>query len=146
MNTILVAVDLSEITPDVIEQAARLATGTASKLVVLHVGPAEADFAGQQLFRKVVDADEVAERLRPRLDELSALEKDLDARGIETDSLMVLGKPIETILDESRRVGAEMIVIGSHRRGAVARLLGSVSEGVLRGARCPMLIVPAVKD
>ena len=38
---------------------------------------------------------------------------------------------------------ADMIVMGSHGRGAVRQLLiGSVSEGVLRAAECPVLIVP----
>ena len=136
MNTILVSVDLSEMTPVVIEHASRLAADMAYKLVVLHVGPGESDFAGRQLFRKVVDPDAVPEELR-------ALEKELSDRGIETEARMVLGAPIATILDEARRTEVEMIVMGSHRRGAVARLLGSVSEGVLRGADCPVLIVPA---
>ena len=136
MNTILVSVDLSEMTPVVIEHASRLAADMAYKLVVLHVGPGESDFAGRQLFRKVVNPDAVPEELR-------ALEKELSDRGIETEARMVLGAPIATILDEARRTEVEMIVMGSHRRGAVARLLGSVSEGVLRGADCPVLIVPA---
>jgi nucleotide-binding universal stress UspA family protein len=37
---------------------------------------------------------------------------------------------------------ADMIVVGSHGRGAVGRLfLGSVSEHVVRNAPCPVLVV-----
>jgi nucleotide-binding universal stress UspA family protein len=142
MHTILVSVDLSDATPLVVEQASQLATDMGARLVVLHVGPPEADFAGQQLVRKVVDPDKVPERLRERFDGLAAIEHQLRDRGIETESVMVLGKAIGSILDEARRVDAQMIVVGSHRRGAVARLLGSVSEGILRAAVCPVLIVP----
>jgi nucleotide-binding universal stress UspA family protein len=40
-----------------------------------------------------------------------------------------------------------MIVIGSHGRSGLARLvLGSVSEGVVRRAACPVLIVPSLGD
>lgn len=146
MNTILVSIDLSDVTPLVVEQASQLATDMGARLVVLHVGPPEPDFAGQQLLRKVVDPDDVPKRLREHFDGLAEIERQLRDRGIETESVMVLGKAIQSILDEARRVDAQMIVVGSHRRGAVARLLGSVSEGVLRGATCPVLIVPVPKS
>lgn len=52
-----------------------------------------------------------------------------------------LGKPAEEILDLAQEVGADLIIVGSHARSAVGRfLLGSVSEGVLHGAKCPVLI------
>ncbi|MEO8353471.1 MAG: universal stress protein, partial [Chthoniobacteraceae bacterium] len=40
--------------------------------------------------------------------------------------------------------GADMIVMGSHGHGSFYELLvGSVTSGVLRDARCPVLVVPA---
>ncbi|MFV8320933.1 universal stress protein [Mycobacterium sp. 23] len=50
--------------------------------------------------------------------------------------------PIPTLVQLSE--DAEMVVVGSHGRGAVGRaLLGSVSSGVLRGAASPVAIIPA---
>ncbi|MBW2274656.1 MAG: universal stress protein, partial [Deltaproteobacteria bacterium] len=47
------------------------------------------------------------------------------------------------ILAEAKRLAADMIVMGSHGHGALYRaLLGSVSEGVLHKATCPLTIVP----
>jgi nucleotide-binding universal stress UspA family protein len=137
----LVAVDFSDLTPIVVEQAARLGAGASTGLTLLHVGPPEADFLGQQIYRKVV-ADEVPEHLRESYAELRALEQRLRGEGLEVDSILVQGKAIESILEEARRIDAEMIVIGSHKAG-IARLLGSTSEGVLRGTHCPVLVVPA---
>ena len=52
-----------------------------------------------------------------------------------------LGRPVDEILDLAEEIGADMIVVGSHDRGPVGRLLlGSVSEAVVRGARCPVLV------
>lgn len=144
MKTILVAVDFSAITPAVVEQAARIAHDASAGLFLLYVGPPEADFMGQQIYRKVVE-DEVPEPLRESYEALRQLQSKLRRRGLEVDSLYVRGKAIESILEEARRVDAEMIVVGSHKGGAIYRLLGSVSEGVLRGARCPVLVVPALR-
>ncbi len=64
-------------------------------------------------------------------------------RGVDTTALLVQGPTIETILKEARKLEAELIVLGSHGRGAVLRaLLGSISEGVLHKTDVPLLIVP----
>ncbi len=57
---------------------------------------------------------------------------------------MIAHVRVETILQEVDKLDADLIVIGSHGRGAVLRaLLGSTSEGVLHRTRVPVLIVPA---
>jgi nucleotide-binding universal stress UspA family protein len=53
-----------------------------------------------------------------------------------------IGEPVAEILELAQEIGADLIVCGSHGRGAVGRLLlGSVSSAVLHGARCPVVIV-----
>jgi nucleotide-binding universal stress UspA family protein len=64
--------------------------------------------------------------------------------GVEIDFFVHarIGKPVDEILGLAEEVGADLIICGSHGRGAMGRLLiGSVSEAVLHGARCPVLIV-----
>ncbi len=52
------------------------------------------------------------------------------------------GKPAERIVAVAKAWPADMIVIGTHGRGTVGRLLlGSVAEGVLHHAHCPVVIV-----
>jgi len=54
------------------------------------------------------------------------------------------GDPAEAILHYADRQPVDLIVVGTHGRTGVSRLiLGSVSERVLRGANCPVLAVPA---
>ena len=50
--------------------------------------------------------------------------------------------PVEGILGEAERFGADLVVLGWRGHGAVRRLLmGSVSRGVVRGATCGVLVV-----
>jgi len=54
--------------------------------------------------------------------------------------------PARAILEVSRKQKADMIVMGSHGHGALHHLLtGSVTEGVLKAATCPVLVVPSKK-
>ena len=53
-----------------------------------------------------------------------------------------IGHPAEEILAVAKDVGADMVFIGSHGKVGVERfLLGSVSERVVREARCPVMVV-----
>jgi len=64
--------------------------------------------------------------------------------GIDADSWIEEGACVDTILNAARQHKADLIVIGSHGRGGIARaLLGSVAEGVLRHADIPVLVTRA---
>ena len=53
-----------------------------------------------------------------------------------------VGRPATKIVEGARNWRADLIVIGSHGRGGVERiLLGSVAESVLRHAPCPVLVI-----
>lgn len=55
-----------------------------------------------------------------------------------------IGRPADEILGLARDIGADLIFIGSHGKVGVQRLLlGSVSERVVREARCPVMVVRA---
>jgi len=56
------------------------------------------------------------------------------------------GVPAEEIVKAAEEWSADLVVIGSHGRGALGRvLLGSVAESVMRHAPCPVLVVRAKK-
>jgi nucleotide-binding universal stress UspA family protein len=55
-----------------------------------------------------------------------------------------VGEPSREIAAEAREWDADLLVLGTHGRTGAARvLLGSVAEGVLRAARCSVLVIPA---
>src|SRR6185503_19830498 len=59
---------------------------------------------------------------------------------VEVRRHLVRGHPVRTLVEEAR--GAEMLVVGSRGRGGFSGLLlGSVSNGVLREATCPVAVI-----
>jgi len=57
------------------------------------------------------------------------------------------GEPRDAIIEVATNLPADLIVIGSQGRRGVSRLLlGSVAEGVVRRAPCPVLVVRAGRD
>ena len=57
---------------------------------------------------------------------------------------MTDGLPVDLILQTCKEESADLIVVGSHGHGAVYNLLvGSVTAGVLKSAKCPVLVVPS---
>lgn len=70
--------------------------------------------------------------------ELKAVAKSL---GDDVDSQVVSGHAGRTILDEATSMGAECIVISSHRPGLADYFLGSTAGRVVRHATCPVLVL-----
>jgi len=65
------------------------------------------------------------------------------ADGISFEEVALEGKPAELVLGLARAKQADLIVAGTHGRGAVERwLLGSTSSAVLHGAECSVLLAP----
>jgi nucleotide-binding universal stress UspA family protein len=67
--------------------------------------------------------------------------------GTSVDHRVETGDPAALICTVAKEIGADVIVVGSHGKGFLSRvLLGSVSEYVTRHAPCPVLVVrPAVE-
>jgi nucleotide-binding universal stress UspA family protein len=68
----------------------------------------------------------------------------LEARGIEATYRVLVGRGVaEQLLELAGAVGADCIVVGTHRRrGAERMVLGSVADRIVRGAEVPVLIGP----
>ena len=143
MRRLLAAVDVSPFSKAVIEHAASLAKVFSAELTIIHVAAPEPEFVGYAPGPQTV-RDSRARELRTEHRELQAIADGLRDRDISARALLIQGPAVEKILAEGQRVRADAIIIGSHGRGALYRvLLGSVSEGVVRGAQCPVLVVPA---
>jgi nucleotide-binding universal stress UspA family protein len=127
IRTILFPADFSECSSAAFEAALGLAQRYNARLVVLHVDTPP-PFTGP--------GPELGRRLRRRYPAPPPLEAEYH---------VVLGDPALAILQEARRIGCDLLVIGTHGRSGWERLMGSVAEEVLRRAPCPVLTakVPA---
>jgi nucleotide-binding universal stress UspA family protein len=63
-------------------------------------------------------------------------------KGVNVTALLEAGSPYETILSVSERIKADTIIVGTSGKTAIDRvLIGSVSEYVVRNARCTVIVV-----
>lgn len=69
-----------------------------------------------------------------------------EEKGVDGDEVHVsVGSPVTQIVDSAERMGADLIVIGSHGKHGIGLLLGSTANGVLHRANCDVLTV-RIKD
>lgn len=143
MERILAAVDFSPVSNQLIEQAVSLARVFSAELILLHAAAPDPDFVGYEAGPQTV-RDSRAHELRDEHRDLQRRAEALRGEGLAVESFLIQGPAREVILERASHFAVDLIVIGSHGHGALYRtLVGSVSEGVLRRATCPVLVVPA---
>ena len=145
MKTILVPVDFSLISEEVVKEAASLARSLDGRIVLLTVVQPPVvmnEYASLLNTAELVAAGEKnAER------QLAAVEETLRKQSLSTKGIFETGAPVSVILEQARECEADYIVMGSHGHTAFYDLLvGSTTHGVLNRATCPVVIVPAKKD
>lgn len=138
IRTILHPTDFSGRSEDAFRAACSLARDHNSRVVVLYVR-APATVAYGEVGPVVEDPVGTPEDVRLRL----AARLDLDP-GLDIEYRVADGDPAEEVVSEARVLGADLIVMGTHGRTGLSRLLmGSVAEAVLRRAPCPVLTLKA---
>ena len=140
---ILAAVDRSDTSRAVLDMTLEIAGGTGAEVLLVNVAPRDPDVFGRQVTRKVI-TEPVPEELLDRRELLDVHSAELTEAGIQCETLLIRGDPGRTLLREADRWGANLILMGSHGRGAIYRkLMGSVSQAVMLDRRFPVLVVPA---
>lgn len=139
---ILVAIDLSSATHKILEKAKTLALALSAKVCLLHVVEYGSDFPDDELDSQNTSDQELQEFSRERKD----LKKEVDGlrkSGIDTKGLLTQGSIVDVILQKSKQLEIDIIIVGTHGHGGVHHMIfGSVSEGVLRNTSCPVLVIP----
>ncbi|PKN33000.1 MAG: universal stress protein [Deltaproteobacteria bacterium HGW-Deltaproteobacteria-19] len=143
-KNILVPTDFSEHADKALKEAVAIAEQYKSKIFLLHVY----DEGLQQCavdyclpFEQVASLENAAIKTsKERLDE--------EVKAIASGGKVQIaydiqkGLPVETILQEQKDLGIDLIVMGSHgRTGLLKSLIGSVAERVVRNAGCEVLVV-----
>jgi nucleotide-binding universal stress UspA family protein len=143
MKNILIATDGSASADEAVELGLELASEHDAAVFIVHVVPA-ADVAPWSAFGMSAGAPHVETPAdRGPLDDAVARAEE---RGISAKAELLTGAAIDEIVAFADSHDMDLIVLGSRGHGAVARaLLGSVSLGVLRETRRPVLIVRAAQ-
>ena len=139
---ILIAIDFSPATDSVTRQAMELCRAFKTKLSLVHV----VEFTPMNLSndmalpQEVEFEQELVEQTRKRLQELG------EKLGVnQSECYVPQGSTRQEILHLAKELNVDLIVIGSHGRQGIQRLLGSTANAVLHGAPCDVLAV-RIKD
>jgi glycine betaine transporter len=139
IKTILVPVDFSAYSQNIIDYASMIAAKFDATLILLHVI--------ESLRYSVTDTFKVVEH-RKGLQTLATsllrnLKDEMQARKLTVKTRLVWGTASREILSEARREKPDLIVMGTHgRSGLPHAILGSVAEKIVRLSRVPVLTVP----
>ncbi|HZZ56348.1 MAG TPA: universal stress protein [Opitutaceae bacterium] len=128
-KTILAAVDRSDASHAVLQEAAALAGSFQAHVILVHV--TEPPMAW--------DAAQPA-KLTPALADTSRRFAEL---GLSAEARELYGEPGRQLAEEAGRLRPDLVIVGTRARGVLrGLLLGRTASYLLRHASCPLLVVP----
>jgi universal stress protein A len=135
-HKILCPIDFSEHSLAALDIALKVALQNDARLYLLNVAPVQAGAVGLQ----PVPMDPYPFHENDRQEDLLKLGRERVPAAVSYETMVVIGDPAEQVLNAARRVGADLIVMGTHGRGMLRHLvLGSVAERVVRESTIPVL-------
>jgi nucleotide-binding universal stress UspA family protein len=140
LGTVLHPTDFSENSEFAFRVACALARDYKARMVLLHViPPPMVIYAGGPVPAETwPSVEEVKEKLRK-----------LEGRAhhVRVESHVMEGDPVDMIVRAAEETGCDVIVMGTHGRTGLGRLLlGSVAESVIRKAPCPVLSAKSLPE
>jgi nucleotide-binding universal stress UspA family protein len=164
MKRILVPIDVSDVTPPVIDLARQLAKALNAEIHLVHVKELTAAATPGTLGYGLAGMPELApmsgvplpgfEPMPEAIPEdegqtskLAKWQEEIAQDGIKVSLHEPTGAVAEEILNQADALDADLIVMGTHGHGAVYNLLvGSATKGVLKHSTRPVLLVPGPKS
>ena len=143
VRTILVPVDFSDCSLAGLTYAVRFAKEFGARIIVVHVtdlGPVMMT-SGSGEYNSPTYTEAARHRCGDRMQ--TFLER-VDFDGVPVETSAVAGYCPTAIYEAAAKEGADLIIISTHGRTGLRRaLIGSVAEGTVRHAACPVLVVPS---
>jgi universal stress protein A len=135
LKTILAPTDFSDLSANGVRYACQLARDMGAALIIFNVVALDESNA--------VNKREI-EQHKKRLEEFVAEKVAAAGVGLKVRQMVDAGQPFGAIVDCAEKEGVDLIVMSSHGRSGLSRMLiGSVTDKILRGGSCPVLVVPA---
>jgi universal stress protein A len=138
---VLAAVDLSEEATQVLDKARAVASASGATLSVVSVVKPILQVYGALDMAPIAIGGVSFEQ--QALDQATTQTRTLGARyGIpETRVHVFLGTPAPDVRALAKRIGADLIVVGTHARHGLGLLLGSTANAIIHGVTCDVLAV-----
>ena len=133
---ILAPVDFDSSSLKALELAANVAKQNGATVFILHIVPVDMNVSGMPQYVDLIKRQESLDR-----EKLTAIATQHLAE-VKWEILDEMGEPADVIADVATKLPADLIVMVTHGRRGLARLVeGSIAEKVLRNAPCPVLAV-----
>jgi nucleotide-binding universal stress UspA family protein len=160
MKRILVPIDFSDVTAPVIDLARQLAKAFSAEIHLVHVKEITAAATPGTLGYGLAGMPELAPMTglpipgfepmpettsadKGQTSKLAKLQEEIAQDGIKVSLHEPTGTVADEILNQAGELNADLIVMGTHGRGAMYNLLiGSASKGVLKHSNRPVVLVP----
>lgn len=140
---VLIAIDDSAYSRHAIDLAARMGWPAGSRLIVISVMRSIATVLASASTDTEIPVPDLQRQERERVETVIENAKNvLRDSGLSTEGVLLEGDAREALLEEAERQRADLLVVGSHgRTGLTKLLLGSVSSHVVTHAHCSVLVV-----
>jgi len=137
---ILVPTDFGDASDCAVEYGVTLAKALEAEVVLLHAFEIPViGFPDGAMIATVDMTNQILAGARAGMEKIT---RRYEGTGVSFRSLVEQGDPWHTVLETAEKVGAELIVMGTHgRKGLPRALLGSVAEKVVRSAHIPVLTI-----
>ncbi|HID98572.1 MAG TPA: universal stress protein [Thermodesulfobacteriaceae bacterium] len=141
IKKILFPVDFTTSSTKVLPYVKYMAEKLAATIHIIHVVRGPEEFSGFEMGAAWYASFE-GEILKGAEQAMTNFLED-NMTGIDAvESSIKLGDAVEQILKEADNIGADLIIIGTHgRKGLEKIMFGSVAEGVVKRAECPVMTV-----
>lgn len=140
---ILLGIDDSPFSHAALEFVRKASWAPNSKVIVISaVRPAVMTYSEVYVPPAAVVEEMLEEQKKVHQELVSQAEKDLRGAGLTTETRVPIGDPREAIVDAATEERADLVVVGSHGRSGLTKLLmGSVASHVVTHAPCSVLVV-----
>ena len=138
-NLIIVTTDLSDYSLRALPYAIGLAERFEAELKVVSVNEPALPVSDVAWVSPMIAAtdDERAAEIKKTLDKLIA---DQVPSGVRAEAKVLIGNPVDAIVDYARESNADLIISCTHGRGGLSHvLMGSTAEALVRHSPCPVL-------
>lgn len=138
-GNLLLATDGSDFSEEAVRESISLAKTSGSKLTALTVVEFNPEFeALAPGYIEKMESEAIAY--------INSIKERAEKEGVDCECLVERGTPYEVILNKAKEKHADMILMGSHGRTGIERLLmGSVTERVIGHAECDVLVAKSKK-
>lgn len=140
-NKILLAADFDEVSIDAAKKAKEIAKNHQAELHIAHIIEAVPTYAYPGFVGFADIEEEIQKQAKQALEQM---QKDLDIDSTHTH--LGHGSIKHEMVELAHKLGADLIVVGSHGKHGLARILGSTANAILHEAKCDVLIIRASQD